>query len=80
MLERFQSNQGHVAIVGLGYVGLPLSIAFIKAGYTVTGLDIDGEKIEQLNCGETYIRHIGAESIKQMNDTGRFHASVDLQR
>ena len=64
MLARFKSNQGHVAIVGLGYVGLPLSIAFIEAGYTVTGFDIDPEKVTQLNRGETYIRHISDAAIE----------------
>jgi UDP-N-acetyl-D-mannosaminuronate dehydrogenase len=63
MLERFKSNSGHVGVVGLGYVGLPLSIAFVEAGYRVTGLDIDAEKVALLNRDETYIRHIGADEF-----------------
>ena len=78
MLERFKSNQGRVGVVGLGYVGLPLSIAFVSAGYTVVGLDIDQEKVDLLNKNETYIRHIGADAIAQMNATGRFSASSDF--
>lgn len=78
MLARFKSNQGHVAIVGLGYVGLPLSIAFIEAGYTVTGFDIDPEKVTQLNRGETYIRHISDAAIEKINATGRFSATADF--
>ena len=78
MLERFKSNQGHVGIVGLGYVGLPLSIAFVQAGYTVTGFDIDVNKVNQLNAGETYIRHIGADAIQGILATGRFAASADF--
>jgi UDP-N-acetyl-D-glucosamine dehydrogenase len=78
MLERFKSNQGHVAVIGLGYVGLPLSIAFIEAGYQVSGFDIDPEKITLLNRGETYIRHIGAAAVKAMVDSGRFVASSDF--
>lgn len=78
MLERFKSNQGHVAVIGLGYVGLPLSIAFIEAGYTVTGLDIDVQKAEMLNAGETYIRHIGKDAVAAMNASGRFSASADF--
>ncbi len=67
-------------MVGLGYVGLPLSIAFVEAGYTVTGFDIDSEKVALLNRGETYIRHIGAAAIGKMNDTGRFIASDDFSQ
>ena len=78
MLERFKSNQGHVGIVGLGYVGLPLSIAFVQAGYTVTGFDIDVNKVNQLNAGETYIRHIGADAIQDILATERFSASADF--
>ncbi len=78
MLERFKSNSGHVGVVGLGYVGLPLSIAFVEAGYRVTGLDIDAEKVALLNRDETYIRHIGADAIAKMNATGRFSATTDF--
>lgn len=78
MLERFKSNQGHVGIVGLGYVGLPLSIAFVDAGYTVVGLDIDQEKVDLLNNNETYIRHIGVDAIARINASGRFSASTDF--
>ena len=78
MLERFKSNRGHVGIVGLGYVGLPLSIAFVDAGYTVVGLDIDQEKVDLLNNNETYIRHIGLDAIARINASGRFSASTDF--
>ena len=78
MLERFKSNRGHVGIVGLGYVGLPLSIAFVDAGYTVVGLDIDQEKVDLLNNNETYIRHIGVDAIARINASGRFSASTDF--
>ena len=78
MLERFKSNRGHVGIVGLGYVGLPLSIVFVDAGYTVVGLDIDQEKVDLLNNNETYIRHIGVDAIARINASGRFSASTDF--
>ncbi len=78
MLENFKSNQGAIGIIGLGYVGLPLSIAFVEAGYHVTGFDIDAEKVKLLNKGETYIRHIGAEAIGKINASGRFSATADF--
>jgi UDP-N-acetyl-D-glucosamine dehydrogenase len=52
-----------VAIVGLGYVGLPLSLQFARSGVHVLGLDIDADKVLALNQGRTYIRHVPAEMI-----------------
>jgi UDP-N-acetyl-D-mannosaminuronate dehydrogenase len=55
-----------------------LSIAFISAGNTVTGSDIDVEKAEKLNAGQTCINHIGAYSVREMLETGRFSTSADF--
>ena len=52
-----------IAIVGLGYVGLPLSLQFARSGVTVLGLDIDPAKVESLNAGRSYIKHITSEAI-----------------
>jgi len=67
-----------VAIVGLGYVGLPLSLQFARSGLHVIGLDIDPIKVEALNSGRSYIRHIEAESIATQVGAGRFIASTDF--
>ena len=67
-----------IAIVGLGYVGLPLSLQFARSGVKVVGLDIDPAKVEMLNRGESYIRHICAESIQAEAKAGRFTASTDF--
>ena len=58
------------AIVGLGYVGLPLSIQFARSGVTVLGLDADGEKVEMLNKGQSYIKHIDSAAILEMMKAG----------
>ncbi|MDA8624038.1 nucleotide sugar dehydrogenase [Alphaproteobacteria bacterium] len=79
MLERLKNNKAHIGVIGLGYVGLPLSIAFVSAGNKVTGFDIDVEKAEKLNAGQTYINHIGSESVREMLETGRFSASSDFK-
>ncbi len=47
-----------IAIIGLGYIGLPLSLQFARSGTMVTGIDIDPEKVEALNAGKTYIKHV----------------------
>ncbi len=69
-----------IAIVGLGYVGLPLSLQFARCGVSVLGLDIDSAKVEALNAGRSYIRHIAAETIAEQVAAGRFAASVDFGR
>ena len=68
------------AIIGLGYVGLPLSIQFAKSGLDVLGLDIDSKKTDCLNRGESYIKHIGSGPINEIVESGRFEASADFSR
>jgi len=70
----------NIAIIGLGYVGLPLSLQFARSGAKVLGLDIDPSKIEHCNSGRTYIRHIESESIAEQVNTGPFSASTDFSR
>lgn len=67
-----------IAVVGLGYVGLPLSLEFAAEGVEVIGLDIDPPKVATLNKGETYIKHISADRIAAQIDKGTFRASDDF--
>jgi UDP-N-acetyl-D-glucosamine dehydrogenase len=57
-VERVDRRETHVAIIGLGYVGLPLALLFAEAGFRVTGFDIDAAKVDTLNAGRTYIHRI----------------------
>lgn len=68
------------AIIGLGYVGLPLSIQFSKSGNDVLGLDIDPKKTDCLNKGESYIKHIGSKAVSEIVESGLFEASTDFSR
>src|SRR6187401_76339 len=70
----------HIAIVGLGYVGLPLSLQFARSGVQVLGLDIDAAKVESLNAGRSYIKHIESSAIAEQLAAGRFAASADFSR
>ncbi|MEY2409672.1 MAG: UDP-N-acetyl-D-glucosamine dehydrogenase [Verrucomicrobiota bacterium] len=70
----------NVAVIGLGYVGLPLSLQFARSGVTVTGLDIDPARIEDCNAGRTYIQHIDGKEIGEEVRKGRFLASTDFSR
>src|SRR6184192_1315782 len=67
-------------IVGLGYVGLPLSFQFARSGVTVLGLDIDTSKVDALNQGRSYIKHIPAEAVAEAVRSGSFSASTDFSR
>ena len=67
-----------IAIVGLGYVGLPLSLQFAKSNVEVLGLDIDPVKVNALNRGRSYIHHIQSRDIKAQVGAGRFSASTDF--
>ena len=69
-----------IAIVGLGYVGLPLSFQFARSGVTVLGLDIDTAKVDSLNQGKSYIKHIPSESVAEIVRSGQFSASSDFSR
>lgn len=68
----------NVAIIGLGYVGLPLALQFARSGVRVLGLDVDSEKVSALNAGRSYIKHIAATEIEKLVGTSRFSASTDF--
>jgi UDP-N-acetyl-D-glucosamine dehydrogenase len=69
-----------VAVVGLGYVGLPLSLQFAGSGARVLGFDVDQGKADALNKGESYIKHIAAANVAAMRDSGSFEATTDFTR
>ena len=67
-----------VAIVGMGYVGLPLALQFGRCGLNVVGLDIDPTKVNQINQGRSYIKHIRSEDIAALRKAKQFTASTDF--
>jgi len=69
-----------IAVVGLGYVGLPLSLQFARSGVTVLGLDIDAKKVQLLNDGQSYINHIESSTIVELVRSSKFSASTDFDR
>jgi UDP-N-acetyl-D-glucosamine dehydrogenase len=70
----------NIAIVGLGYVGLPLSLQFARSGVKVLGLDIDPPKVDAINQGRSYIKHIEPAAVQEQVKAGRFTASIDFAR
>jgi UDP-N-acetyl-D-glucosamine dehydrogenase len=69
-----------IAIIGLGYVGLPLALQFARSGVKVTGLDIDPAKAEALNAGRSYIAHVSGEEVRKQHTAGLLEASTDFSR
>ncbi len=69
-----------MGVIGLGYVGLPLARTFFDAGFTVTGFDIDPNKVKTLNRGRSYIGHITDNTVASMVKAGRFEATTDFRR
>jgi UDP-N-acetyl-D-glucosamine dehydrogenase len=77
---RIEARAARVAVVGLGYVGLPLAETFAWGGYPVLGFDVDPDKIAKLNRGESYIGHICPERVAELVGGGRFEATSDPGR
>jgi UDP-N-acetyl-D-glucosamine dehydrogenase len=69
-----------IAVVGLGYVGLPLSLQFASSCVSVLGIDVDCNKVELLNRGESYIKHVQQSAIAELLGSGKFSASTDFSR
>ena len=78
-IGKFRDKTATIGIVGLGYVGLPLMLRYAETGFKVLGFDIDAEKVDKLNKGETYIEHITADKIAAARTTG-FEATTDFSR
>jgi UDP-N-acetyl-D-glucosamine dehydrogenase len=79
LIAKFRARNAAVAIVGMGYVGLPLALRFSEVGFRVTGLDIDTAKVERLNRGESYIEHIAPASIAAARARA-FNATTEFSR
>jgi UDP-N-acetyl-D-glucosamine dehydrogenase len=69
-----------ISVIGLGYVGLPLSLQFARSGIKVLGFDLDQQKIDSINAGTTYLKHFSSESIAEQVSAGRFEATIDPSR
>ena len=78
LIDKLQDKTAQVAIMGLGYVGLPLAVVFAEAGYEVTGIDPDTRKIELLNQGKSYIQDVPDEDVLKHVKAGRLHGTTDF--
>jgi UDP-N-acetyl-D-glucosamine dehydrogenase len=78
LLQKLQNKSARVAILGMGYVGLPLAVVFAEAGFTVMGVDPDTRKTEALNKGVSYIPDVATETISRLVKAGKLKASSDF--
>lgn len=78
LIQKLKNKNARVAILGLGYVGLPLAVVFAEAGFNVTGIDPDAGKVDSLKNGISYIPDVKTESVAALVKSGRFSATTDF--
>jgi UDP-N-acetyl-D-glucosamine dehydrogenase len=78
LLQRLRDRTANVAVLGLGYVGLPLATIFAEAGFHVTGIDPDLSKVESIYRGESYIQDVPTEQVARLVKSGRLQATTDF--
>jgi len=76
--DKILARQARVSIIGLGYVGLPLAVTAAKAGFPVTGFDVDSTKMERLNAGSSYIEAVSDADLSDVE--GKFDWTTDFSR
>lgn len=80
LLDKISSRKAVLGIIGMGYVGVPLAISALGAGYRVLGFDVDAARVRALNAGEAVLRHIPMQPINAARAEGRFEATTDTAR
>ena len=82
LIAKFEARHAHVAVIGLGYVGLPLAVSFAQAGYQVTGIDLDRRKVDMLLQGRSYIEDVASSVVTALTSTrqgtGSMTATTDF--
>lgn len=76
--EKIRNRSARVSILGLGYVGLPLATIFAEAGFNVTGIDPDQQKVDAIRRGESYIQDVPSEQLAKLTKSGKLQATTDF--
>lgn len=75
--DKIQERTARIGVIGLGYVGLPLAVEFARAGYTVYGIDVDGDKVEQLRAHRSYVQDVPDADVREFVAAGRLLPTTD---
>ena len=78
LIQKLKEKKAHVAILGLGYVGLPLAVVFAEAGFHVTGVDPDSRKIDSLTKGISYIPDVKTDVVARLVKSGYLTSTTDF--
>ena len=78
LIDRIHNRQANIGVIGLGYVGLPLAVEFAKAGFCVTGFDVDSGKPKQINSGTSYIPDVSSAELAEVVKAGKLRATTDM--
>jgi UDP-N-acetyl-D-glucosamine dehydrogenase len=80
LLSRIRDKKARIGVIGLGYVGLPLASEFARAGFDVTGFDVDATKVAEINAGRSYIPDVPPHELAESVKAGRLRATTDMAR
>ena len=80
LLTLIREKKARVGIIGLGYVGLPLAVEFARAGFDVTGFDVDAAKVSDINAGRSYIPDVPQHELAEVVAAGRLRATTDMRQ
>ncbi|MCC6343276.1 MAG: nucleotide sugar dehydrogenase [Bryobacterales bacterium] len=78
LTAKIKDRSAEVGVIGLGYVGLPLAVEFAKAGFRVTGVDVQEQKVEELNRGISYVQDVPSETLARLAGAGKLRATTDF--
>jgi len=78
LARRIEARRAHLAVIGLGYVGLPLAVEFAQAGFRVTGIDLNAGRVRQLLAGRSYIQDVPTADVRSLVRSGRLTATTEF--
>lgn len=80
LMQKINNQKALIGVIGMGYVGLPLALAFAEKGFDVLGFDVDSTKVEAIGVGRSYIQHLDPERLEKTVESGRLQATSDFSR
>ena len=78
LIEKIERGEARLAVLGLGYVGLPLSVEFARGGVRTSGIDVDPERVARVNAGDSYVSEVSSEEIERLVGAGTLSAGTDF--